>query len=257
MKKIKNGFWEKIFTYPSFNLRFIFTSGAVLIIVLTLACFIIFRSNLIHGTSEYIAFLGLVIQGATLLLAIFAAYYALRQLVETRFNSLDELGMRELKNKHYFRAFDKWKEAFYIRPEASVFCNLCESLLLLGDYNTFDEYMMLSKRTGLFKKEIFQEISDQIILLYLNSIRHLLVKNQGETEKCLSELVDLVKKDGLSSFQWDFLDLQTSLKYQDLSGECKNIAENLISYLSSTMHPNRRQDFESKNFSSQVNEPIE
>jgi hypothetical protein len=31
------------------------------------------------------------------LLGIFAAYYALRQLVETRFTGLDEAGMQELK----------------------------------------------------------------------------------------------------------------------------------------------------------------
>ncbi len=255
MKKVKKDFWEKLFVYPSFNIRFLFTLFLVLLFFCAIVYVVFLKLHLFNTISDQIAAFNLITQGAILVLAIFAVYYTLRQLVETRFNSLEELGMSEIKNKHYSRAFDKWKEAFYIRPEAATFCNLCESLLLIGAYDTFDEYMMLPKRRGLFKKEIFKEVSDQIILLYLGSIRHLLVKNQGEAEKYVSKLVTLIKKDGLSSFQWDFLDLQTSLKYQDLSGECKNIAENLISYLSNTIQPNRKKDFEAKNFASQISEP--
>jgi hypothetical protein len=254
IRKVKKDFWEEIFVYPSFNIRF----GVVLTVVLAIFCvfayFLLFKLEIINGTSDQIAVLNLIIQSATLVLGVFAAYYALRQLVETRFNSLDESGMHELKRSHYSSAFQKWKEAFYIRPEARVFTNMCESLLLVGDYDTFDQYVGMSYSKSVFKKEIFQESSDQIILLYLTAIRHLLVKNQGEAEKHVLSLIELAKNEGLLGFQWDFIDLQRSPSYQDLSGECKNIADNLISYLSKTIQPVRKDDFESGNLASQNTE---
>lgn len=252
MKKVKKDFWEEIIPYPSFNIRFGLTLFVALLFFCTLAYFAIFKLEIVVGVSEKINALNLAVQSATLVLGIFAAYYALRQLVETRFTSLDEAGSREIERKHYSRAFDKWKEAFYIRPEASVFTNFCETLLLIGDYEAFDHYMKFPELPGLFKKDIFQENSDQIILLYLKSIRHLLVKNQGEAEKYLSELIALVKKDGLPGLQWNFLDLRTSRSYQDLNGECKDMAENLISYLSKNIPEVRKEDFEAGNFASQL-----
>lgn len=248
MKKVKKSFWEHLFTYPSFNIRFFVTLILVLFFFFVATFFLLFKTSLVNGTSNVIIVLALIVQSATLVLGIFGAYYALRQLVETRFTALDEAGLREIKQQHYSRAFNKWKEALYIRPEASIFANLCETLLLIGDFDTFDKYMKKSQSTGSLK----EEISDQVTLLYLKSIRHLLVKNQGEAERNLSALVDLIKKDGFSKLQWDFLDLKTSQSYLDLSGECKNIAENLISYLSGTITPLRKNEFENKNYSSQV-----
>jgi hypothetical protein len=135
---------------------------------------------------------------------------------------------------------------------------MCESLLLVGDYDTFDHYIKISENTdSIFKKGIDQEISDQIIISYLKSVRNLLVKNQGEAEKSLIKVIELIKKDGLPRLNWDFIDLQTSRAYQDLNGECKNIAENLIAYLSGCMAPIRKTDFENKNFASQLNPLVE
>lgn len=250
-KKVQKDFWEELFIYPSFNIRFIFTLTAVLLFFCIFAYFLLFKLELISGISEQIATLNLLIQSATLILGIFAAYYALRQLVETRFTGLDEAGMQEMKRNHYSRAFEKWREAFYIRPESSVFTNMCESLLLVGDYNTFDQFIRIAKRPGFLKKEIFQESSDQIVLAYLITMRHLLVKNQGEAEKYITDVIALTKSDNLLGFQWDFLDLQRSPAYQDLNGECKNIAENLIAYLSKTILPVRKIEFENRNFASQ------
>src|SRR3989338_11079684 len=147
-------------------------------------------------------------------------------------------------------------KAFYIRPEAAVFTNMGEALLLIGDYDTFDQYSRMSESSGFINKRIIQESSDQIILLYLKAIRHLLVKNQGEAEKYIADLIELVKNNGLLGFQWDFIDLQRSPTYQDFSGECKNIAENLIAYLSKTIQPTRRTDFETGNYETQSVEPI-
>lgn len=255
LRKIKNDFWEQFFRYPSFNKRFFFTLVLILLIFGALTYFLLFKLNIANGIFEQMAVFNLIIQLATLVLGIFAAYYALRQLVETRFTSLDEAGLNELKNSHYSRAFEKWREAFYIKPEATVFTNMCESLLLMGEYDAFDQYVEISQGEGFLKKEIIQESSDKIILLYLKAIRHLLVKNQGQAEKYIESLITL--KEGMLGFQWDFMDLRRSLAYQNLSGECKNIAENLISYLSKNIQPTRKRDFEEGKFASQVNESSE
>ncbi len=256
-KRVKRDIWEKVFVYPSFNTRFFITTAIVLIIFFLCTYIILFHLDLIHGIEDQVAVSNLIVQLATLVLGIFAAYYALRQLVETRFTGLDEAGMQELKRSHYSRAFEKWREAFYIKPEASVFTNMMEALLLVGDYDTFDEYIRIPQNRSFSGKEIFQEVSDQIVLLYLKSIRHLLVKNQGETEKQISSIVELVKKESLPNLAWDFMDLRRSLVYQDLNGECKQIAENLISYLSKDMPSVRKAEFETGNFASRVDDMSE
>lgn len=204
-------------------------------------------------TADQIAVVNTIIQTATLVLGLFAAYYALRQLVETRFISLDNAGMNELKLIHYSRAFEKWKEALYIKPELNVFSNMCEALLLMGDYETFDGYMKKP-----LNMDTIEESSEKIILLYLKTVRHLLVRNQGVAETYITEIVQLAEEDGLESFNWDFRDLQTSVSYQNLRpGDCKFIIDNLISYLSQTIQPTRKTDFENGNFASQISEVTE
>lgn len=245
--------WERIFSYPSFNIRFGYTLSIVLA-CFCIAMIIFFKLKTVNDLSEQIAVFNLFIQLATFILGIFAAYYALRQLVETRFTKLDEAGMQELKNSHYSRAFEKWKEAFYIRPDALVFLNMCESLLLLEEYDTFDQYIKLSRRKGHLKKQLSEETSYEIIILYLRAIRNLMVKNQGEAEKHLTNLISIVRSKSLMGFHWDFIDLLRSGAYQNLGGECKIYAENLIDYLSKKMPPNRQDDFESGNFASKIDE---
>jgi hypothetical protein len=251
-KKNRKSFWEKLFIYPSFNIRFWFTLFFVLLLFIAIAHFLLYEMKVDYSISERIAIVTLVIQSATFVLGIFAAYYALRQLVETRFTGLDQAGMQELKLNHYSRAFEKWKEAFYIRPEAIVFLNMCESLLLICDYDNFDQYIGMSQKVDLLGKNIFQESSDKMILLYLRAMRYLLVKNQGEAEKNIVELVGLAKQESLKGIGWDFMDMQSSSTYLNLSGECKNIAENLMYYLSGRIQPMRKQEFEEGKYTSQI-----
>jgi len=254
MRKTEKGFWEHLYRYPSFNVRFISVLITVVLVFIVFTYLALFEFPIVSNVPEQIALLNLVIQGATLVLGIFAAYYALRQLVETRFTGLDQAGMQELKRHNYYRAVEKWKEAFYIKPEIHVFTNMCESLLLAGDYYNFDLYIGMSRKKNFLKG---MEISDQQIIAYLNSIRHLLVENQGEAKKNIRELVGLVKKEGLNSFHWDFADIQTCLSYMNLQGDCKVMAENLILYLAGNMQPARKVEFQDGDFASQAPEPVE
>ena len=246
-KKVKKDIWEEIFVYPSFNIRFKFAifSGVLVFILIT---FLIFKLAIVTEVGHQIAILNLIIQIATLFLGVFAAFYALRQLVETRFASLDQNGLNLLRDKRYARAYGKWKEAFYIRPEAGIFLNMCEALLLYGDYETFDLHIKKFERKSIFKKEIFTEESDNIILLYLRTIRYLFIKNQGKAEEHIKGLLNLVGEKDFSVGQWDFIDSQTSSTYQDLTGECKDIVDNLISFLRKDMTSDQLSNFKKGNF---------
>lgn len=253
MSKINKSLWEKFSIYPSFRMRFWLLVAILLVIFFSGVYFSLYQLNFVDNPSDTLSLLNLYVQGATFLLAIVATYYALRQLVETRFNSLDSSAMEELKRKHYTRAINKWKEAFYIRPDVNVFANLCESFLLVGDYDIFDRFLKLIDRKPFFKKKIIQEDSDKLIFLFLKSVRHLLVKNQGAAETSIKEIVSLVTKDETRGpLRWDFLDLQTAESYLNLSGECKDIAENLITYLSQEMSATRKIEFEAGKFSTKI-----
>lgn len=253
MKKARVDIWEKIFVYPSFNIRFGYTLSFILF-VFFLFIFIYFRLNLVSSASDIIASVNLFVQLATLILGGFAAYYALRQLVETRFTGLDQAAYQELKGSHFSRAVEKWREAFFIKPEASIFISMCEALILQGDYPTFDHYIETSSSKSFLKRKIIEEYSDKIILLYLKIIRNLLVKNQGEAEIHLTTLITFANKQELPALDWTFIDLQRSDIYQKLDGECRIISENLIAFLSKTMLPNRLQDFLSGKFATEVDE---
>ncbi len=256
MKKVKKTIWEYFVAYPSFNIRFwsVFLIGFIAFVVLTK--YGLQLSSIDGFVENQIAILNLMVQSATLILGIFATYYALRQLVETRFATLDQSAMQELQRKRYSRAFDKWREAFHIRPEASVFTNLSETLLLIGDYDMFDRYIRLPYSPTFFQTNILEEDTDKIIVLYLKAVRHLLVKNQGEAEKYIGELIKLVKQAEEPKIEWSFVDLQSSITYQDLAGECKLILDNLILYLQKSLIPIRKKDFESALFATQKNEAV-
>ena len=246
MKRGKKDFWEKLFIYPSFNIRF-FT---VVILILSIFIFIAYITfNLVKDASNRFELANLLVQSATLVLGIFAAYYALRQLIETRFNNLDESGTDCLKRKHYLRAIRKWKEAFYIKPDMGVFSDLAEAFLLQGDFESFDNHLKTLQLKSLIKPEIFEEESDQLTLLYLEALRHLLVKNQGEAEKKIREVVKLGKEPiVISKFGWDFSDLRDSEVYKNLLGECKRILDNLINYLSKNLSNEQIKAFENGDF---------
>lgn len=250
-QKNRKNFWERVSQYPSFNTRF-FTSLLIVLIIFIFIGFLIFKFKIVENRTETIEVLNLFVQSLTLILGIFAAYYALRQLVETRLTSLDQAGSQALERRKYLKAFEKWKESFYIRPDPEIFANACEVLLMMGDYKAFDEYIDIPEKVGLIKKNIFGEQSDKVIFLYLKSMRHLLDKNQGVAEKYLNELVEIINKSGIPILSWNFFDIQGSEPYQNLTGECKQMAENLVRLLSKQLADEEKNNFLNKKFATQA-----
>jgi len=253
-KKIKQqDFWEKLFPYPSFNHRFGFWVVIISLFFLIVGFLLVSRFK---ETTDRIELIILLVQSATLIFGIIAAYYALRQLVETKFEKLDENGMLNLKRQQYSRAIRTWNEAFYIRPESETFMNLLEAILLLGDFDQFDERIGLSEEPW-FKKKIFLENPEKLTFLYLKAIRHLLVKNLGEAEMIITKIIKLRKEtDDFVNFNWNFTDLTKSVGYKALSGDSKAITDNLILYLKKSMSPEHKTLFEGGNFSASAPAPV-
>ncbi len=232
-----------VFAYPSFNKRFVCILFLVLALFAAVGYYLIFVDTRFTELNIQIEVINTLIQTAALILGIFAAYYALRQLVETRFTELDKAGGLELRDKKYLRAFLKWREAFYVRPDANVFLNASESLLLMGDYENFDKYISTSDRRTFLGNGILTEDEDRVIVFHLKALRNLLVKNQGEAEKYIEEIIPLFKSGGIPR-SWNFSDFQTSIRYLSLEGECKEIADNLIQYLQNQLQADVKEHFE-------------
>ncbi|MEX2409906.1 MAG: hypothetical protein WD607_00805 [Candidatus Paceibacterota bacterium] len=251
MNKIDKNKWEKVFLYPSFNIRFWSTLilGFLFFLILGLGFFNKHKDYL--NISEQLTFWGLVVQLAILFLGIFTAYYALRQLSESRFTKLDEAGIQNFRNGRYFRAIYNWKEAFYVRPDTNIFLNLAETYLLIKDYEFFDEHVNNSEIRFL-KNKVFKEKTDKIILLYLKVVRNLLVKNQGKAESFILDILSLMSEvNEKRILEWDFFDIIKSKPYKELNGECKIMINNISNYLSGNMTKEKRNEFEDGNFSIQ------
>ncbi len=245
MNKNSKSFWEWMFKYPTFDRRYTFSASVGVLVLFLIWSIITFKTNIIQNTSDQLSFLNLLVQAATLILGLFAAYYALRQLIETRFATLDSGAMQDLRDRHYKRAILKWKEAFYVHQNTDVFLNLCETMILSANLQEFDENAHMLDTDKQLQLKILQEDVDQLIYLYLKAVRHLLVKNQGEAEKLIGEVVNTIKLKGRLELSWNFLDLLGSEPYLKLTtGDCKTIIDNLIAYLKNEMAEDRREVFE-------------
>lgn len=241
--KNKRNFWEKIFKHPSFNKRFfVFVTIATIAIALAFL-FLVFTDNIVSTAEEKIAMGNLIIQFATLIMGIFAAYYALRQLVETRFTALDQSASNEVEKRHYSRAYSNWKDAFYIKRDPYIFLNMIESLLLIKDYQSFDRYVNYIENTN----NILNERSDQLIFLFLKATRHFLVENLGEGKSILSDLIELNKHKKITNTGWEFNTLLASNVYRELeeNSEAQIIINKLSQYIDGKLTEKEQVTFES------------
>lgn len=250
MKQNEQNLWEKAFRYPSFNFRFWTTIVFVLILIISITSYILIGTKLISGAQNILSFLALVVQAATFLLALFAAFYALRQLIEARTVGLETAADNHLQKRNYTSAIKLWKESLYIKPDPATFLNLCEAMLLSGDFEMFDRYIGISEVTGTFKKQFSYNSSDRAVLLYLKCMRQLFVENLGEAKIQINLVLKLPSEIRLAvAKRWNFLDLQTSSIYLDLAGDCRSISDNLVLYFQGKMVPAHQAKFENGEFS--------
>lgn len=245
-KKRERSTLEKIFVYPSFSLRFWLYSGILLFITVGVIVVIIPQ---ISSWSNRLSSINIFIQGMTLIFAVVATYFALKQLTESRFTKLDEIGMQNLKNKRYFVAIKNWREALYIKPDASVFMNLIETLLAIQEFKEFDELIGFLEKSKSFQRSIITEPRDYVILCYLKVYRSLIVENMGVAKSYLNDLISFIVKNNFQlSIGWDFSDIKNSEPYKKLVGDHKTVLDNLIKYLLKQLSPEEKVRFESKNY---------
>lgn len=236
---MKKSFWEFIFLAPSFSQRFWWTVLLLIFIFFIATVLLIKMEGVENPFSERgVSLIGLMIQAGALVLGIFAAHYGLRQLGESRYSNLDNSAQEYLDNGKYSKAYDKWKEAFYIRPEPGMFLNMGEMLVFVRDYVRFDELFIKNSFEKYFPGEI--DADEKLVELYLIASRHLLEKNLGEGEKVIKKMIEISadsKTPVIPVSIWDFNYMRAMLAKQNpqLSGECRVLIENMISFLEGTL----------------------
>jgi len=245
-KKRKRGILEKIFTYPSFNLRF----GISLVTILFLSSFaviiIIIKTN--DWQNRLMCF-GILFQGVTLVFGAVATYFALQQLTESRHSKLEETGGRDLRNSRYFNAMSSWREALYIKPTNSIFLNLMEVYIIAEELEDFDELIKYLKKKKSFQRKIMTEPRDYIIFCYLQIFRGLIVENMGVAKEHLAEMINFIKTEGSkASLGWNFTDIKKGPSYLKLTDDHKKTADNLILYLDKKLAPEDIIKFENENY---------
>lgn len=245
-KKRKKGIFERIFTYPSFNLRF---SISLLIVLFFSSAAVI---TVIIKTSAWqnrLTCFSLLLQGATLVFGVVATYFALQQLTESRQSKLEEVGGKDLRGERYFNAMSSWRDALYIKPTSSIFLNLMEVYIIAEELKDFDELAKYLKKRKSFQRKTITEPKDYIILCYLQIFRGLIVENMGVAKEHLIEMVSFIKKEEFkASLGWNFNDIKKSPPYLRLTGDHKITADNLILYLSKRMTLKDNAKFEAGDY---------
>ncbi len=217
--------------------------GVFVILVALLFYFV----YIFYGKEEnFYPILNIVAQLTPWIFAMCIGYYGYIELVENRFNNLQDRGDKALINKLYLRAINYLEEAHKIKPkDFQALANLLEMYLLLKDFEKFD-----LKIKSLEK--IILEKTERAILFYLKILRFTLVEDLGKTRGLIKELVDFVREGDvvLTPSHWGFGDLQGSdvyLKELKTTGR-GNILDNVVKYLNRSLSPDDRGQFESSNY---------
>ena len=245
-KERKRSILEKIFVYPSFSLRF-WVYSIILFVLICVPTLLIIPK--ISNWSNRLSGINIAIQGMTLIFAVVATYFALKQLTESRFTKLEEIGMRNLQSKKYFLAIKNWREALYIKPDSSVFFNLMETLLTAQQLKEFDELVGYLEKSKSFQQSIMLEPQDYIIFCYLKVYRNLIVENMGVSKGYLKEMTSFIQDNKIQiNIGWNFNDIKDGGPYKKLTGDHKTVVDNLIKYLSGQLSPEEKNKFESNNY---------
>jgi tetratricopeptide (TPR) repeat protein len=248
--KIDQTIWERIFNFPSYNLRFWSPIVLGILGALVIIRFIINKLELKKDLSLLFAFLNVSIQSIILIFAVYSLFIIYRQLIESRFENLVEKGRFYIKNKNYITAINYLKEALFIKQDSKIALELLELYLLIGNFLKFDETIK-NYRVGGTLKKIILEPEDELILNYLLSTRYLLVENLGEAKNFIRQAIK-IREEKLSKNHrplWDFNDLRASNIYQSLNGESKKILSNFLMYLENVFDEEKREKFEKGDFS--------
>lgn len=209
-------------------------------------------------SQENMAMISLMVQIATLIVALAGVFYALRQLVESRRINLDSLASADVSRADYSKAFTKWKEVFYIRPDTETFLCMSEVLIFLEDNTRFAEYIDSVRSRS--ESNMFSDPKDWILFLYLRAAHNLINENLGVARECVKEIIDFNKAEAVQVLPirgWSFGEIRSYLarRKAPIEGDCGKVLKNLLSYLEGTLSIVDREQFESGNYLIEIKVP--
>jgi len=180
-------------------------------------------------------------QIATLTFAIFAGYLAFLQLSETRTENLKARIADYIHDGDFPRAAKIASEICAAQPkDFYMLANLLEISLSQGDFTSY-EY-----RKGELEKLIQNKQKDNIIIIYLNIISHLLKQHIGDADEHLKSLVNFKKKFPDAKPNWNFGDIKRGEIYKKLpeDSESKRKIDNAIRYITNSLNQPEKVRFE-------------
>lgn len=159
-----------------------------------------------------------------LVFATFTGYFAFAQLQLSRFDKLKDEAYRYMKDGKHYRARNLYEEAYSIKNnDFTTTSNLAEIYLILKDLESFN------KIEGRLRKMCLED-TEKAISSYLSIVRFLIKEDIGEAKKPLKELFKIINARP-KSFDygfWDYSDFKKTDTYKSISGESKEIIDNLI-----------------------------
>jgi len=110
---------------------------------------------------------------------------------------------------------------------------------MLGDDEYFESHVHILKN-------IVVSQSESITCYFLDVARELFREYISEARNKIEDLIKHINKHpkALVNHLWDYNDMQSSDKYQQISGDTKTIFENVIKYLKRSLNADEKVSFE-------------
>ena len=188
--------------------------------------------------------IGLVGQISGLILAVFAGYIAFSELGESRFDKLEESGMDNFRKGEFKLAQTRLEEAHTIKPkDIGLLANLMELYLILGLFDKFET------KTRHYRRHIIEE-KEELILLYLKCLKELVQDHPKDAKLKIKDVVKYVNSHPRSrdTLGWNNKELKLSDPYKLLSKETKEIADNLVAYVTDKLDTENEAKFVEGNY---------
>lgn len=162
-----------------------------------------------------------------------------------RVNKNREEAERYIKERNYFRAALKYEELLIINPN-DYYCisNLLEIKLI----DCKDEYFQ--QHIDELQKSVV-EPSEKITYYFLKIAQELFLQRIGDAKSQIQLLINYVNKntEALSEHRWGYPEITTSKRFKELTGEAREIFENVIKFLRNSLKGNEKEAFINKDYS--------
>jgi tetratricopeptide (TPR) repeat protein len=184
-------------------------------------------------------FVSVINQFSGLLFAIFTGYFAFSQVMESRFEKLENEALSHFRRRNYTDAIKTYESAHAIkRKDSSVLSNLIELYVIQGQYSKADDQLSLLRKITPPEKSEVPHIVCAISYIFRGHL--------GEASEAIGSIVEIIKSRERRTYypRWNFDEIKVSPKYGSLKGDAKKSLDNLEKYIKRELSEELNQKFE-------------